>query len=340
MSAPKQNGDAQRQRRRRLLIAGVVVLALLVIAVRLLQPGLEPLIAGKVWRSPQPDRVMLEQALGAHRVRAIINLRGENTGDGWYDLERAMASDYGAQLIDIKLSADEPPPVLRLRELVAALESAPQPYLLHCMRGVDRTGLAAALAMVLVADAPLDRALDELPPEHWPYKHDTIGRQFFAGYQSWLAQSGRVHSREQLRDYATAHYVDADGNLRFVIDSLNGRVVNRERQAEDGYHFSIAAGERLRLSGWAFGALTRAPLAGVEPVWNGQPLGAAAVVQRDDVAAHFDVPALAQAGWELERDTAGLTPDCGPVQLRLTRRDGSEFVSRPQVRLCIDPAPP
>lgn len=340
MNKPAHNGDRRRQRRRRLLIAGVVVLALLVVAGRLLRPGLEPLITGKVWRSPQPDRVMLEQALGAHRVRAIINLRGENGGDDWYDLERAMASDYGAQLIDIKLSADEPPPVLRLRELVAALESAPQPYLLHCMRGVDRTGLAAGLAMVLVEDAPLDRALDELPPNHWPYKDDTIGRQFFAGYKNWLAQSGQVHSREHLREYATAHYVDADGNMRFVIDSLNGRVVNRDRQAEDGYHFSVAVGEPLRLSGWAFGALTQAPVAAVEPIWNDQPLGPATVARRDDVAAHFDVPALAQAGWEFGRDTADLTPDCGPVQLRLTRRDGSDFVSRPQVRLCIDPATP
>ena len=50
--------------------------------------------------------------------------------------------------------------------------TAQRPMLIHCKSGADRSGLAAALYLILVCDAPVATALRQL---HWRYLHFSGG---------------------------------------------------------------------------------------------------------------------------------------------------------------------
>lgn len=88
------------------------------------------------------------------------------------------------------------------------LERSDYPLVLHCRRGADRTGLAAAVALLLLTDATPAQAARQL----WPrYGHVALGRpayldQFLALYADWLRAQKLAHSPAVFRRWATREY--------------------------------------------------------------------------------------------------------------------------------------
>jgi len=66
------------------------------------------------------------------------------------------------KLISIKMSARKAPKVPILLEVMDAFEAMEKPVLMHCKSGADRTGLAAALYLMLYEDVPVEVARKEL----------------------------------------------------------------------------------------------------------------------------------------------------------------------------------
>ena len=50
------------------------------------------------------DPEMLAMTIRELGIRTVLNLRGPNPGDGWYDRERATTLSTGAVQIDMPLS--------------------------------------------------------------------------------------------------------------------------------------------------------------------------------------------------------------------------------------------
>ena len=109
---------------------------------------------GLVFRSNQLAPDQMATLLRTKHIQTVINLRGGSTGDDWYRVEVATVHAAGATLIDIPLSDSQEPDPELIRQLVGALASVPEPLLIHCKAGADRSGLAAALFELLVAKRP------------------------------------------------------------------------------------------------------------------------------------------------------------------------------------------
>ncbi|MCS7045087.1 MAG: tyrosine-protein phosphatase [Gemmataceae bacterium] len=165
-------------------------------------------IAGQVYRCAQPDGPTLARLVRAYGIRTIINLRGTCQALDWYREEAAAAQQLDLNLEDINFSAGRRPSYHEIRELVEALDRAERPLLLHCRHGADRTGLAAALTLLLHTDTPYAVARRQLSLwyGHAPLGRATILDDFLDRYAKWLADQQRPHEPAALRHWLLQVY--------------------------------------------------------------------------------------------------------------------------------------
>ena len=127
---------------------------------------------GKLYRSATLSGPDLRSVIRAAHIRTVINLRGANPNQSWYQDEVKVTEDEHVRLIDLPLSAIHEPDEALLGKLIDALKTSEQPMLIHCSSGSDRTGLAAALYEMLVLKQPSDVARQQL--------------SFYWGHFPWL----------------------------------------------------------------------------------------------------------------------------------------------------------
>ncbi len=158
---------------------------------------------GKAARAAQAYAGFLTPFLRAHGIRGVINLRGSNPNFRWWRYETTACARAGIVHRDVKLNSRQLPTRAMVLDLLQAFETVPQPFLLKCSGGQDRTSFAAALyllnakgwAAVVEADA-------QFAP--WPYLHLPHREQ------RWL-RLFPAFAREQatgapLREWATTRY--------------------------------------------------------------------------------------------------------------------------------------
>jgi protein tyrosine/serine phosphatase len=98
-----------------------------------------------LYRSAQPSGKELSRVVQEYNIRSVINLRGAQPGESWYDIEKAVSDKLGLQRVDIRMSAVRLPHREDLIRLLDAFKELPRPILIHCKVGADRTGEAAAI---------------------------------------------------------------------------------------------------------------------------------------------------------------------------------------------------
>ena len=138
--------------RRLLALVGVPVLLCLTSCA-----GIRPITGsdGNAYRSGTPSAEDLALARVNYKINSVISLRG-------YDEEEAKICELlGMNYRALGWSArnNDHAQLDRLRK---AFEELPQPYLLHCLSGVDRSGAASAFYRVVILGHPRDEADNEL----------------------------------------------------------------------------------------------------------------------------------------------------------------------------------
>lgn len=158
-------------RKRRLIIRGIAIVLGVFIGVMFLYPALlqlqgnfHPIVEGEAYRSAQPDAQDLAEYARDYGIRSVLNLRGENTDEDWYQEEVQAAKDLGLTHIDFRMSSKLMMPHERVAELIAIMRSAPKPMLIHCAGGADRSGLAAALYIAAIKHGSEELAEFQLTP--------------------------------------------------------------------------------------------------------------------------------------------------------------------------------
>jgi protein tyrosine/serine phosphatase len=99
-------------------------------------------------RSSQAHVGGLRRLMKRHGLRAIVNLRGENSDLSWWRYEKRVCAALGARHFDAMLDSRKLPTRPMLVRLMQTFDEAPKPFLLKCSGGNDRAGLAAALYLI------------------------------------------------------------------------------------------------------------------------------------------------------------------------------------------------
>jgi hypothetical protein len=115
-------------------------------------------------------------------------------------------------------------PVDRLAPTLAALfAELPEPLLIHCKSGADRTGLVAGI-WLLLQGRPVQAALDQL---HWRFGHLSASKTgildaFFQDYAAFQARHGAKPFLAWLRE----DYDEDDLRARFRSKAWADRIVD------------------------------------------------------------------------------------------------------------------
>src|SRR5262245_36796367 len=216
---------APPRRRRRyggLWSLGIVAIAFLIGKLLHLFVGgnLHAVIPGKIYRGAQLSPKALQALVSQFGIRTILNLRGTCIAQDWYLEEAGAAQKLGISLEDLTFSAGRWPSHHEIRHLVEALDSAEYPIFMHCRQGADRTGMASAIALVLVGDASYGESRRQLGMcyGHAPFGNPAILDRFFDGYEAWLESSGRSHDRKTFRHWLLEEY--RGGQCQAVIEEV------------------------------------------------------------------------------------------------------------------------
>jgi protein tyrosine/serine phosphatase len=121
--------------------------------------------SGRLYRSNHPLPWQLRAATRRFGLRSVVNLRGHRTECGSDALGRAEAAALGLRHVDAPFESRGAPHKDRILRLAGILETLPEPILLHCKSGADRTGLAAGL-WLLLQGRPVEEALAQLSLRH------------------------------------------------------------------------------------------------------------------------------------------------------------------------------
>jgi protein tyrosine phosphatase (PTP) superfamily phosphohydrolase (DUF442 family) len=295
-------------------------------------------IPGQVYRSAQLSGPEFSAAIGDHGLRTIINLRNPNEDAEWYREELAAAAAAGIDHHSVGM-LQVAPAYDRVLDLYKLLQTAERPLLVHCRSGIDRSGLASAMALLMERENSLDDVAPQVSWRYGAYREDSAGKVFFQQYQAWLDRQGKTHSPEVFEGWLANDYVDPTGNVHFLVHAIGGKPwLKPFGRYEEGERFEVsrASGDRLELDGWAFDSYRRGALQGVEVFLDGQPLEQVEYNRPTDWLLHeFGNAAYTRVGWSASHPLSDLADGCHDLSFRFVRQDGSDWSSPPAGRICI-----
>ena len=140
-----------------------------------------------VYRSAQLPGPLFRWVIDQTHLHSILNLRGPNSGQAWYDNEVALAKEKGLQHYDLAFSSQSMPSKQQLQQLVKVILTSPKPLLMHCQSGSDRSGMASAM-VVLLKGQPIATARQQISWFYLAQTYHRVGTMVLDHYQQWLKQ--------------------------------------------------------------------------------------------------------------------------------------------------------
>jgi protein tyrosine phosphatase (PTP) superfamily phosphohydrolase (DUF442 family) len=208
----KKQVVAPAQSRKRVILRGLLLATLVMVVAECLRifvgNNFYAVVPGNCYRSAQPTPAVLESLQRTHGIRAILNLRDENEDQPWYQREKQTAERLGLKLVNAGLSSNDQPPEDDFWTFVQALDTCPEPMLIHCYNGCDRSGLASVIYLMMRTNTPIPEARTQLSLRYghfWFTKASCLHRMLDS-YEAWLKSENLAHSADHFREWAHFHY--------------------------------------------------------------------------------------------------------------------------------------
>jgi protein tyrosine/serine phosphatase len=294
-------------------------------------------VEGKIYRSARLSDDDLEKYIREKDIKTILNLAGRRDDKDWYKKQKEIAETYNVQLRDIEISPNDLPEIDRIISIVNVLENSERPLLIHCRKGVDRTGLVSAIALAMEKDPSLDEVKKQFSLRYGVIPvYRSVGPYFFKQYEKWLKGTDKTHGKEILLSWITNDYVDNKGNLKFWIDSVNEKIFNNTTvHVENGT-------EELTVKGWAFDFKTKAPPEGSLYIKPDNSITSQAIFKynRPGVAQYFDLGEkyyeTFNVGWEAMFQKKDFSKGCHTLYLEYVQDDTTALNLDTDFKFCLN----
>jgi len=294
-------------------------------------------VEGRIYRSAQLSDDDLEKYIQEKDIKTILNLAGRRDDKDWYKKQKEIAQTYNVQLHDIGISPNELPEIDRIISIVNILEHTDRPILIHCRKGVDRTGLVSAIALAMEKDPSLDAIKEQFSLRYGVIPvYRSVGPYFFEQYEKWLKETGRTHSKNTLLSWITDDYVDYKGNLQFWIDSVNDKMFNGKKvHIENGM-------EEVSIKGWTFDFKTNAPPEGILYIKPDNRISSKAIFiyNMPGVARYFNLGEkyyeTFDVGWEATFQRKNFSNGCHTLYLQYVKDESTAWNFETDFEFCLN----
>ena len=324
---------------KKILIGLALFFTITASVIAILSIGYNEVIPGEIYRFRQLSGEGFSDKIDRLGIHTLVNLRGEHPHEKWYQDEVQAAKNKSVPLFSFPMSAKKLPSRKTLQGLIDVIMHAKRPLLVHCQGGNERSGMAAAIALLLTPGKTLDEAYDQVSLKYFNFTDESVGRQFLNEYREWLASKGMTHTPARLLQWVDHDYAGYWRDFLYSIDTINDVKVSKFIGENSDYRVPISRTKNTHLiiSGWAIDEQNTSPADSVELFLDDTPLGASKYgLRRVDVANHWNEPRYTDSGWLLERKLPGLSPGCYGLKIRISRARGSSWTSPPQAQICID----
>lgn len=189
------------------IIALFVIIGLWVLRGFVFDENFHTVIPGEVYRSAQPSLASLDHRIKKLDLHSVINLRTEDNKPPSSETESRVTENGGVHLYFLRLSVFMPPRPT-FQQLVHLLDTAKRPLLLHCLAGVERSGFASAVA-ILLAGGSLAEARNQFSLSYGfvPWFCSPDLPQILDHYENWLTASNWSHTPDRFRQWVKNNYV-------------------------------------------------------------------------------------------------------------------------------------
>jgi hypothetical protein len=176
-----------------------------------------------IYRSGQMPPQALARTIAAHQIKTVLNLRGSNSVDTWYQNEVAATNRANATQIDIAMSSCIWMSRVQLAAVIDTLDTAEYPMLIHCSWGSERTGLVSAFAELLRPVGTIDDARAQFSVAYlfMRFGDGKVMAEHLDQYESWLRANDLAHEPATFR--------------RWVNEGFKPGLPNREQWPYDPY---------------------------------------------------------------------------------------------------------
>lgn len=146
--------------------------------------NIHEVIPGTVIRSAQLNPQQLNQVLNRYRIRSIIDM---SPGNKLHNKELQFSRTHHIRHFDLGINVHGFCPPNQLLKLTQLIETAPKPLLVHCRQGIDRTGLASAIAAILYSGdlRTIKKQISYRYADMWP---TSVGIKTITKYIAWCQQ--------------------------------------------------------------------------------------------------------------------------------------------------------
>ena len=155
----------------------------------------------KIYRSAQLSPRRLKKVIQMTHIKTIINLRGAQPYKKWYLNELRLTKAMGVKYFNVPLSSYSLPSQKHLEKLVLLLLYAPQPILVHCLGGADRSGFASAVAMILEQNTSISKIRQQFSIWNFVFSGKSVGKVTFSSYFRWLVQNRLAPDRQNFLEW-------------------------------------------------------------------------------------------------------------------------------------------
>lgn len=206
-------------------------------------------VEGAFYRSAQPSMEQLARWCEELGLATVVVLRDDSNPE-LYREEATTVEAAGARFVHLPISDRALPERLGLLEIVRTIETAPQPILMHCRAGADRTGLVSVMAAMALGGQTYERARDQLSMRFLHFGGDPLAVEgVLAKYEAYCERHGRPTAgwtefrRWIVEHYSHAYYlVDIEAPTR--IEARAGELVSVELTIHNRTDVPIPVGDR------------------------------------------------------------------------------------------------
>jgi hypothetical protein len=305
------------------ILSIIIVLSLLLVVIYNLYNArvIHTVIEGRIYRSGQLSENSLKSLIAEKNIKSILNLRGEGDNLEWYMREKEITEEKHVKLYDVGISPNELPECRKLMDILDVLLTSERPLLVHCNRGVDRTGMVSALALAIEENRPLSELRKQFSFRYGvlPFSR-SIGPYFFSLYEQWLNKTNKTHSKDNLVYWIRNEYRDSSGNLKYWIDHVNGQLFQNKKATISN------TADRILIGGWAYDACTILPAENLHIALDNRTYSKVNYLHnRSDVAKAFHLREESGnafvIGWEAELPRNEISSGCHRLSLRIVKND-------------------